>query len=120
MSSLAIQLPDDLSQFVAASVQSGGYQDADALFVSLLTTFKDQVEAPLSDVESAKLVTLRADIQHAVDQADRGEVVQGFDVAAFLAERHREHEAGWEAWPQGFLEEIRIDDAAFERPSQRA
>jgi Arc/MetJ-type ribon-helix-helix transcriptional regulator len=93
MSSLAIQLPDDLSQFVAASVQSGGYQDADALFVSLLTTFKDQVEAPLSEAESTKLAALRADIQHAVDQADRGEVVQGFDVTSFLAERHREHAA---------------------------
>lgn len=23
-----------------------------------------------------------------------------------------------EAWPQGFLDEIRIDDAAFERPAQ--
>ena len=120
MSSLAIQLPDDLSQFVAASVQSGDYQDADAFFVSLLTTFKEQVEAPLSEAESTKLAALRADIQHAVDQADRGEVVQGFDVTSFLAERHREHASGREAWTQGFLEEIRIDDAAFERPAQRA
>jgi len=23
-----------------------------------------------------------------------------------------------ESWPQGFFEEIRIDDAAFERPAQ--
>jgi hypothetical protein len=27
-------------------------------------------------------------------------------------------EAGQEAWPQGFFEEIRIDDAAFDRPAQ--
>jgi hypothetical protein len=120
MSSLAIQLPDDLSQFVATSVQSGDYQDADAFFVSLLTTFKEQVKAPLSEAESAKLAALRADIQHAVDQADRGEVILGFDVDSFLAERHRERAAGREAWPQGFLDEIRINDAAFERPMQRA
>ncbi len=93
MTSLAIQLPDDLGQFVSNSVMSGGYHDADEFFISVLTTFKEQAESPLTDEESAKLTTLRADIQHAVDQADRGEVIQGFDMTAFLAERHIEHAA---------------------------
>ncbi len=93
MPSLAIQIPDDLSQFVSASVQSGAYHDADEFFVSMLTSFKEQTESPLTEEENAKLATLRADIQHAVDQADRGEVIHGFNMASFLAERHREHAA---------------------------
>ncbi len=93
MTSLAIQLPDDLSQFVRASVNSGGYHNADEFFVSVLSTFKEQVESALTEEESAKLASLRADIQHAVDQVDRGEVIRDFDMTAFLAERHCEHAA---------------------------
>lgn len=88
MTSLAIQLPDDLGQFVSTTVKSGGYDDADEFIISVLTTFKEQAESPLTEEESAKLASLRADIQHAVDQADRGEVIRDF---AFLAERHSEH-----------------------------
>ena len=36
---------------------------------------------------------LRADIQHAVDQAERGEVIRDFSMEAFLEERHREQAA---------------------------
>ena len=93
MTTLAIQLPDHLSQFVRSSVQSGAYNDADEFFASVLSTFKEQAESPLTEEESTKLASLRADIQHAVAQADRGEVIQGFDMAAFLVERHREHAA---------------------------
>ncbi|GEM_PF-757148 len=93
MTSLAIQIPDELNQFVLSSVQSGGYHNADEFFVSVLSTFKEQVESPLTKEESAKLDSLRADIQHAVEQADRGEIIRDFDMAAFLVERHQEHAA---------------------------
>lgn len=88
ITSLAIQLPDDLSQFVRSSVNSGGYHDVDEFFISVLTTFKEQTESTLTDEELAKLASLRADIQHAVEQVDRGEVIRDFDTTAFLAERH--------------------------------
>ena len=93
MTSLAIQLPDDLSQFVSTTVNSGGYHDADEFFVSLLTTFKEQVEAPLTEEEQSKIAALRQDVQHAADQLDRGEGIRDFDWDAFLAERHRAHAA---------------------------
>lgn len=89
MPQVAVQLPDDLNHFVQKSVESGVYHDADEFFASMIATFKEQVEAPLTAEEEAKLAALRADIQLAVDQADRGEVIRGFDVAEFLAERHR-------------------------------
>ncbi len=89
MPQVAVQLPDDLNRFVQKSVESGAYHDTDEFFVSMIATFKEQIEASLTTEEETKLTALRADIQLAVDQADRGEVIRGFDVDGFLAERHR-------------------------------
>ncbi len=97
MTQVVIQLPDDLNRFVNKSVESGDYHNADELFASVLSIFKEQVEAPLIAVEDARLAALRADIQLAVDQADRGEVIHGFDMEEFLAERHRAFAAGQHA-----------------------
>jgi len=93
MTQVAIQLPDELSQFVQKSVDSGAYQSADEFFVSVVATFKEQVESRLTAEEEAKLATLRADVQHAADQLDRGEGIRDFDWDAFLADRHRAHAA---------------------------
>jgi Arc/MetJ-type ribon-helix-helix transcriptional regulator len=88
MTRVAIQLPDELSQFVNNSVQAGDYPSADDFFISVVSMYKDQVEERLSESEEAKLAVLRAEIQIAVDQAERGEVIRNFDVNEFLAERH--------------------------------
>jgi Arc/MetJ-type ribon-helix-helix transcriptional regulator len=48
MTQVAIQLPDELSQFVQKSVDSGAYQNADEFFVSVVATFKEQVESRLT------------------------------------------------------------------------
>jgi Arc/MetJ-type ribon-helix-helix transcriptional regulator len=91
MTKVAIQLPDDLNQFVEKSVQSGAYHDADEFFASLLYNLKEQSDADLTEEEQQKLVALRSDVQHAVGQLDRGEGIRDFDYDAFLAERHRLH-----------------------------
>lgn len=88
MTQVAIQLPDELSQFVNRTVQTDGYHNADEFFINVVSMYKDQVEERLSEADEAKLAALRADIQIAVDQADRGEVIRNFDVKEFLAERH--------------------------------
>ena len=88
MTQVAIQLPDELSQFVNKSVQAGEYHNADEFFINVLSIYKDQVEERLSEADEAKLAALRADIQIAVDQAERGDVIRNFDVKEFLAERH--------------------------------
>lgn len=90
MESIAVQLPDDLNEFVTASVRAGGYRDAGEMVISLLSNLKDQIETPLTAEETTRLTSLRADILQAVDQADRGEVIRDFDPGAFLADRHRE------------------------------
>jgi hypothetical protein len=41
--------------------------------------------------QRTKIASLRADIQHAVAQADRGEVIRDFQMKALLQECHREH-----------------------------
>lgn len=93
MTQVAIQLPDDLGQFVQKTVSSGGFHDASEFFTSIVATLKEQAESPLTREEELKLAALRADIQHAVDQAERGEVIRDFSMNAFLEERHREQAA---------------------------
>lgn len=93
MTQVAIQLPDELGQFVKQTVRAGGFQDENEFFVSFVSSLKEQAESPLTDDEQAKLASLRADIQHAVAQAEHGEVIQDFNMDAFLQERHREHAA---------------------------
>ena len=88
MTQVAIQLPDELSQFVNKSVQAGEYPSADELFINVLSIYKDQVEERLSESDQAKLESLRRDIQHAANQLDRGEGCE-MDWDEFFAERHR-------------------------------
>ncbi len=97
MNQVAIQLPDELGQFVQQSVRTGGFHDANEFFVSFVATLKEQTEFPLTAEEQVKLTSLRADIQHAVAQAERGEFIRDFKMGAFLEERHREHSASAKA-----------------------
>lgn len=92
MTQVAIQLPDELSQFVNRSVAEGAYSNADELFINVLSIYKDQVEERLSESDQAKLESLRSDIQAGIDQLDRGEGIE-IDWNEFRAERHREHAA---------------------------
>jgi len=93
MTQVAIQLPDDLSRFVNKSVEAGGYHDADEFFVSVLSNYREQVEAQHSDADQLKLNDLRSEIQAGLDQLDRGEGVRHLDWDARLAERHRAYTA---------------------------
>ena len=88
MTQVAIQLPDELSQFVNKSVQAGEYPSADELFINVLSIYKDQVEERLSESDQAKLESLRRDIQVGIDQLYRGEGTE-MDWDEFRAERHR-------------------------------
>lgn len=88
MTRVAIQLPDELNQFVNKSVQAGDFSNADEFFISVVSMYKDQVEEGLSEAEQTKLESLRRDIQVGVDQLDRGEGSE-MDWDAFFADRHR-------------------------------
>jgi antitoxin ParD1/3/4 len=88
MTRVAIQLPDELNQFVNKSVQAGDFHNADEFFISVVSMYKDQVEEGLSEAEQTKLESLRRDIQVGVDQLDRGEGSE-MDWDAFFSDRHR-------------------------------
>lgn len=92
MTQVAIQLPDELSDFVKQSVQAGDFHTADEFFVSIVSMYKDQVEERLSEADQAKLESLRRDIQVGVDQLDRGEGIE-LDWDAKMAKLHRERAA---------------------------
>ena len=87
MTQVAIQLPDELSQFVNQSVRSGGFHNADEFFISVVSMYKDQVEEGLSEANQAKLESLRRDIQVGIDQLDRGEGSE-MNWDEFFAQRH--------------------------------
>ena len=88
MTRVAIQLPDELNQFVNQSVQAGDFHNADEFFISVVSMYKDQVEEGLSEAEQKKLENLRRDIQVGVDQLDRCEGSE-MEWDAFFTERHR-------------------------------
>jgi antitoxin ParD1/3/4 len=88
MTQLAIQLPDELSQFVNKSVQAGEYPNADDFVINVLSIYKDQVEERLSESDQAKFDSLRRDIQIGIDQLDRGEGSE-MDWNEFFADRYR-------------------------------
>ena len=90
MTRVAIQLPDELNQFVNKSVQAGDFNNADEFFISVVSMYKDQVEEGLSEAEQKKLESLRRDIQVGVDQLDRGEGSE-MNWDAFFADRHRDY-----------------------------
>lgn len=88
MRQVAIQLPDDLDQFVQETVASGAYQNTDEFFVSVLANFRENVESKLSASEEQTLAALRSDINLGVDQLDSGRSVKNLNWDAFIAERH--------------------------------
>ena len=90
MTQVAIQLPDELSQFVNRSVQAGEYPNTDDFFINVLSIYTDQVEERHSESDLAKLKSLRHDVQIGIDQLDRGESSE-MDWAKFFAERHQAH-----------------------------
>jgi Arc/MetJ-type ribon-helix-helix transcriptional regulator len=90
MTQVAIQLPDELSQFVNQSVRSGGFHNADEFFISVVSMYKDQVEEGLGEADQTKLESLRHDIQVGIDQLDRGEASE-MNWDEFFAQRHRSY-----------------------------
>lgn len=92
MTQVAIQLPDELTQFVNQSVRSGGFHSADEFFISVVSMYKDQVEERLSESDQVKLENLRRDIQIGIDQLDRGESIE-IDWDEKMARLHLEHAA---------------------------
>ncbi len=92
MTSVAVQLPDDLHGFVEQSVASGAYRNTNEFFVSMLANWKEQAESEHSENENRILSTLRSDIALGTAQLDHGDSVKNLDWDAFLAERHRDLE----------------------------
>jgi antitoxin ParD1/3/4 len=85
MTKVAIQVPDDLEPFLAASVKTGAFSDAGEFVVNLLYNVKAQSESELSEEQQAKLAALRAEIAVGIEQAERGDFVE-FTAEDIIAE----------------------------------
>jgi antitoxin ParD1/3/4 len=86
MSQLAIQLPAELAEFVQSTVSAGDYAGPNELVTQALYAYRDRIE-----LDRMKLQRLRRDIQVGIDQLERGEFVEDFEVEKFLAAKRKDH-----------------------------
>ena len=88
MTQVAIALPEDLQKFVDHTVKSGAFTGPNEVVASALYALRDQM-----DLERLKLLRLRRDVQIGIDEIERGDVVENFNVESLLAELSQEHDA---------------------------
>lgn len=81
MTSVALAFPDDLKEFIDHEVRAGHFAGPNELVASALYAFRDQVE-----LEAVKLRRLRGDIAAGIEQIERGEVVEDWNLDTFLAD----------------------------------
>lgn len=81
MTQLAVNVPEELGNFIEASVAAGDFAGHNELIAQALYSFRDQHE-----LDRIKLERLRKDIQVGLDQIERGEVVTDFDAGEFLGQ----------------------------------
>jgi antitoxin ParD1/3/4 len=79
---LNVSLTPDLEQFVSSMVASGRYQTASEVIRQGLRLLQDQ-----ETTRQAHLDRLRAQINFGIDQANRGELLDGEDVFGELERR---------------------------------
>jgi antitoxin ParD1/3/4 len=79
---LNVSLTPDLEQFVSSMVASGRYQTASEVIRQGLRLLQDQ-----ETTRQAHLDRLRAQINFGIDQANRGELLDGEDVFDELERR---------------------------------
>jgi antitoxin ParD1/3/4 len=78
-------LPSDLRQFVADALAAGEYADEGDLILTALYVLKDR-----HDWHRMKYEALKKDIAIGIEQADRGQVVDGPLVFQQLRERRQQ------------------------------
>lgn len=80
MTTVAVQLDDDLKRFVDESIQHGDFLGASELVAVALQNLRAEQAG-----QEAKLQALRRDIGAGIEQADHGEFVE-FDARTIIAE----------------------------------
>ncbi len=79
VNTMSITLPPQLEKLIQEKIKSGAYHSPDEVILESLR---------LLDERDRKLAALRADIQVGIDQAERGEVVDGDTVFTELRAKY--------------------------------
>jgi hypothetical protein len=87
MNSWTITLPAELAEFVNEQLACKAWDSVDLLFAAAVAALQSNLEWE----DSLDQDQLREQLQHAVDQADRGEMVDGPKFMAQLRERIKAH-----------------------------
>lgn len=83
---LNIFLPPELEQFVAQEVENGAYHTPSEVIRDGLLLLKEREE-----IRRLRLEELRKQIAVGIEQADRGELIDGAEVFARLREKSRQN-----------------------------
>jgi antitoxin ParD1/3/4 len=86
-----VSIPDELDRFVSSRIDSGEYRSASEVVCDGLRLLEERERARQSD-----LAELRDQIAVGLDQARRGELLDGDEVMARLMERHERRLHGLE------------------------
>jgi antitoxin ParD1/3/4 len=86
-STMSLRIPPEFERAVMERVESGQYPDAESVLMAMVAA----LDREASD-EAERLDTLRREIQVGIDQADRGEVIDGPTAYARLRERARQRD----------------------------
>jgi antitoxin ParD1/3/4 len=79
---MSLSIPPEFERAVRERVESGAYASADDVFAACLIALADW-----EHVQRAKYEKLRAEIQVGIDQADRGQLVDGREALRRIRER---------------------------------
>ena len=81
-SEMSLNIPPEFERAIRERVESGAYKSVDDVFAACLKALGEWEE-----VQRAKFEKLRAEIQVGIDQADRGEMVDGPEALQRIRER---------------------------------
>lgn len=81
-SEMSLNLPPEFERAIRERVESGAYASVDDVFAACLKALGEWEE-----IQQAKYEQLRADIQVGIDQADRGQLVDGPEALRRIRER---------------------------------
>ncbi len=82
-SEMSLNVPPEFERAVRQRVESGLYASIEDVFTACLKALNEW-----EDVQRAKFENLRAELQIGIDQADRGQLVDGREGLARIRERY--------------------------------
>jgi putative addiction module CopG family antidote len=87
MKTYTVTLPDEFAAFVDRMIAEGVWDDVDTVILAAVSRLQSEVQEG-EEMTPAEFEALRKEVQIGIDQADRGELLDGPTVMAELLARY--------------------------------